>query len=168
MEGIYIGIIILCLVLLILTRLQMYKQTKEIRQMEEDIQHFILYPEDVKEEYLEEGCVYNLMNQVLKLESQILYDRKTFQNKEMQTNNFIENMAHQIKTAITALHIRLDFSLEICENPKQQNALEKSLQCLERLTSEVERLLTTSQLASGNVMIVSEKLDLDHSLPLHR
>lgn len=145
-------------------QIEKYKQRKCIKQAVEDIHHFLLYPETVAEETLQEGPIYNLMNQVLKLEAQFLFEKNTFKKKETQVNCFIENMVHQIKTSITALQIRLDLALFQCDNSKEMETLKKSQECLSRLTNEVERILTSSQLAAGKVMMVYEELNIENLL----
>lgn len=151
---------IVCIVLLVNNQ----KQKRLMEQAEEQISHFLIYPEKVAKESLGEGCVYNLMNQVSKLEEQYLFEKERNKKREVQTNQFIENMAHQIKTSITALQIRLDFSMLQCENQKEKENLEKSQKCLSRLTNEVERLLISSQLAGGKVMMCYEKLNMEKLL----
>lgn len=148
----------------IFSQITVYKQRKYIEQAVEDINHFLIYPEEIKDEFLEEGYFYNLMNQIIKLETQIIYDRNAFQKKETQVNCFIENMAHQMKTSITAIQIRLDYALDICQDSKEKDSLIKSQECLLRLTNEVERLLTASQLAAGKVLMVHEKFNMNEMI----
>ena len=147
-----IGLIIVCIsvVVVLSSQISLYKQKKYIEQIVEDINHFLLYPEEIKEESLKEGYLSNLMNQIVKLESQILYNRKMSEKKETQVNCFIENMAHQMKTSITAIQIRLDSAFDLCADSQEKKMLIKSQECLNRLTNEVERLLIASQLAAGH------------------
>lgn len=152
------------LVVAIFSQIKVYKQRKYIEQAVDDINHFLIYPEEIKDELLEEGYFYNLMNQIIKLETQIIYDRNAFQKKETQVNCFIENMAHQMKTSITAIQIRLDYTLDICQDSKEKDSLIKSQECLLRLTNEVERLLTASQLAAGKVLMVYEKMNMNEMI----
>ena len=158
-----IGLIIVCIsvVVVLSSQISLYKQKKYIEQIVEDINHFLLYPEEIKEESLKEGYLSNLMNQIVKLESQILYNRKMSEKKETQVNCFIENMAHQMKTSITAIQIRLDSAFDLCADSQEKEMLIKSQECLNRLTNEVERLLIASQLAAGKVFMVYEKINIE-------
>ncbi len=158
-----IGLIIVCIsvVVVLSSQISLYKQKKYIEQIVEDINHFLLYPEEIKEESLKEGYLSNLMNQIVKLESQILYNRKMSEKKETQVNCFIENMAHQMKTSITAIQIRLDSAFDLCADSQEKKMLIKSQECLNRLTNEVERLLIASQLAAGKVFMVYEKINIE-------
>lgn len=158
-----IGLIIVCIsvVVALSSQISLYKQKKYIEQIVEDINHFLLYPEEIKEESLKEGYLSNLMNQIVKLESQILYNRKMSEKKETQVNCFIENMAHQMKTSITAIQIRLDSAFDLCADSQEKKMLIKSQECLNRLTNEVERLLIASQLAAGKVFMVYEKINIE-------
>ena len=158
-----IGLIIVCISVIVAlsSQISLYKQKKYIEQIVEDINHFLLYPEEIKEESLKEGYLSNLMNQIVKLESQILYNRKMSEKKEKQVNCFIENMAHQMKTSITAIQIRLDTAFDLCADSQEKKMLIKSQECLNRLTNEVERLLIASQLAAGKVFMVYEKINIE-------
>lgn len=158
-----IGLIIVCISVIVAlsSQISLYKQKKYIEQIVEDINHFLLYPEEIKEESLKEGYLSNLMNQIVKLESQILYNRKMSEKKEKQVNCFIENMAHQMKTSITAIQIRLDTAFDLCSDSQEKKMLIKSQECLNRLTNEVERLLIASQLAAGKVFMVYEKINIE-------
>ena len=161
-----IGLIIVCISVIVAlsSQISLYKQKKYIEQIVEDINHFLLYPEEIKEESLKEGYLSNLMNQIVKLESQILYNRKMSEKKEKQVNCFIENMAHQMKTSITAIQIRLDTAFDLCSDSQEKKMLIKSQECLNRLTDEVERLLIASQLAAGKVFMVYEKINIEKTI----
>lgn len=155
-----ICIVITCIsfVIACVSQIILHKQKRCMERAVEDIEHFLLYPEEMQEESLEEGYMHNLMNQIIKLETQAVYDRKRYGEKEAHVNCFIENMAHQMKTSITAIQLRLDFSFVRCQDDQEKESLLKSQECLLRLTNEVERLLTASQLASGKVRMVYETI----------
>ena len=132
-----------------------------IRQAEADISHFLLYPEKVNKKSLEEGVCFNLLNQVRELEEQLLHERHQKKQKESYTNSFIENMAHQMKTSVTALQIRLDLADFHTKTEEEKAALKEGQKCVTRLTEEIERVLKSSQLAAGKVLMDYEELDLE-------
>lgn len=136
------------------------KMEDNIRQAEADISHFLLYPEKVNKKSLEEGVCFNLLNQVRELEEQLLHERHQKKQKEGYTNSFIENMAHQMKTSITALQIRLDLADFHAKTEEEKAALKEGQKCVTRLTEEIERVLKSSQLAAGKVLMDYEELDL--------
>lgn len=136
------------------------KMEDNIRQAEADISHFLLYPEKVNKKSLEEGVCFNLLNQVRELEEQLLHERHQKKQKEGYTNSFIENMAHQMKTSVTALQIRLDLADFHAKTEEEKAALKEGQKCVTRLTEEIERVLKSSQLAAGKVLMGYEKLDL--------
>lgn len=136
------------------------KMEDNIRQAEADISHFLLYPEQVNKKSLEEGVCFNLLNQVRELEEQLLHERYQKKQKEIYTNSFIENMAHQMKTSVTALQIRLDLADFHAQTEEEKEALKEGQKCVTRLTEEIERVLKSSQLAAGKVLMDYEKLDL--------
>ena len=79
---------------------------KQIRKLTEEINRFLLYP-DARPETLKEGLLYNLTNQIRKLEAQLLYEKQFSHERETEMTQFIENMAHQIKTTLTVLQLSL-------------------------------------------------------------
>lgn len=119
---------------------------KQIQKLTEEINRFLLYP-DARPETLKEGLLYNLTNQIRKLEAQLLYEKQFSHERETEMTQFIENMAHQIKTTLTVLQIRLD----LAQTKSSSSDLLKSQASLERLTAEIERVLKSSQLASGKI-----------------
>lgn len=136
------------------------KMEDTIRQAEADISHFLLYPEQVNKKSLEEGIGFNLINQIRELEEQLLYERHQKKQKEIYTNSFIENMAHQMKTSVTALQIRLDLADFHAKTEEEKEALKEGQRCVTRLTEEIERVLKSSQLAAGKVLMNYKELDL--------
>lgn len=86
------------------------KIRRQAEELTEEISHFLLYFEKVGEESLEEGEIYNLTNQMIRMEKRLLHEKEFQQKQEEQVTHFVENMAHQMKTAVTALQIRLDLA----------------------------------------------------------
>ena len=94
----------------ILWRKKLYHHKHRMEELTNEIQHFLNYPSKVMQENLHEGKIHNLENQIIRMEEQLLQEIHRQQQREEQTNHFIENMAHQMKTAVTALQIRLDLA----------------------------------------------------------
>lgn len=144
------------------------KLQKERRRMEElsrQTEHFLLYADDPLPEVLNEGALANLNNQLSRLEQLLLHHQEQSRRREEQTTRFVENMAHQMKNALTALQIQLDL-LSLHISPEVQSSLEKSQACMERLTNEIERVLKSSQLAAGKINMEFEVFDLPRELAL--
>lgn len=153
------------LILLIIFILLYFSERRKARlykrlhnELTEKLMHFLIYPKEPLEEDLEEGEIYNLWNQVSRLEKQYLHEISRNFACEKEMNHFIENMAHQMKTAVTALQIRLDMALLRSQTEEEKEALEKSQECLERLIAEIERILKSSQLAEGKIQMNFDKI----------
>ena len=137
------------------------KIKKQAEELTEEIGHFLLYPEKAGEESLEEGEIYNLMNQIIRMEKQLLHEKEFQKKREEQVTHFVENMAHQMKTAVTALQIRLDIARLKSVTEEEQAALGRSQECMERLCGEIDRVLKSSQLAAGKILMDFEKIDME-------
>lgn len=137
---------VLSIIVLFLTGYSFYCR-KQVQKLTKEIDSFLLYSE-VSSETLKEGLFSNLANQLRKLEAQLLFEKKHNRKREIEMTQFIENMAHQIKTTLTVLQIRLDLAQA---ESSDSNDLMQSQASLERLTAEIERILKSSQLASGKI-----------------
>ena len=136
---------------------------KQMRSLTEQIEHFLLYGDDPLAESLSEGSAANLKNLISRLEQQLLVERKAAHRQERQTVRFVENMAHQMKNALTALQIQLDIlALNIPDG--MGAALGKSQSCMNRLTDEIDKILKSSQLAEGKIRMAFESIDLRREL----
>lgn len=156
-----------CLILLLIFIVLYISERKKSRlyerlhnELTEKLMNFLVYQRIPLEEVLEEGEVYNLWNQISRLEKQYLHEVCRNKNSEREIIYFIENMAHQMKTAVTALQIRLDMALLRSCTEEEREALEKSQECIERLIGEIERILRSSQLAGGKIYMNFENINL--------
>lgn len=130
-----------------------------MEKLTEQMEHFLLYPQQPVMENLEEGYLANLGNQVAKVEAQLMYLYSGQEKREAEFAAFVENMAHQMMNAVTALQIQLD--LARCHTDEESApALEKAQMCVERMRGEIDRILNSSQLASGKIRMIYEPLDL--------
>ncbi len=132
---------------------------KRLGELSGQTEHFLLYGESPLPETLDEGVFANLNNQISRLEQQLLYQRAQSGQREGEMARFVENMAHQMKNAVTALQIQLDL-LTVRLPPEERHSIEKSQACLERLTGEIDRILKSSQLAAGKIAMEFEPLEL--------
>lgn len=147
---------------------------KRVDQLVDSLELFLLEGEKNLEISLKEGKMENLHNQLASLEDYILYMKRDSQQREKDLNRFMENMAHQMKTSLTALQIRVDMAQIRAEGPPEGGnlaermekggnpakgeikegicaELAESQKCLLRLSREVERILECSRLADRKV-----------------
>lgn len=132
---------------------------KRLDRFTAQIEHFILYPQEPPRESLSEGTVANLYNQIAKLEQMLFLEQSKAKRQERQMTRFIENMAHQMKNALTALQMQLDM-LEFHISAETRSTLQKSQACMNRLTGEIDKILKSSQLAEGKISMAFEPIDL--------
>lgn len=140
------------------------RQQRRMETLTEQIESFLLYPKPLLEN-LDEGAPANLENQVARLEEELLHQQRLDLRREAQMTAFVENMAHQMKNALTALQIQLDL-LQLHIAPEQRETLQKSQNCMERLTGEIDRILKSSQLAAGKIRMSFEPRDLRQLISL--
>ncbi len=145
------GIGIACIAALLLVRRRLARQNQRIEKLTEQISRFLDNPSEALEENLEEGWISNLENQISRLERQLLYEKHMQQQREQHTIQFVENMAHQMKTAVTALQIRLEIAQLKSVTEEERQALWKGQACVLRLNGEIDRILQSSQLAEGKI-----------------
>ena len=136
---------------------------KQMKSLTEQIEHFLLYEDEPLPESLSEGSAANLQNLISRLEQQLLVERKAAHHQERQTVRFVENMAHQMKNALTALQIQLDI-LALNVPDGMGAALGKSQSYMNRLTDEIDKILKSSQLAEGKIRMAFESIDLRREL----
>lgn len=127
------------------------KLEKKIQEIADELSQFMIYRKVTQEETLEEGALSNLWNEIVQIEQMFCYQQSRNEAETMRLNQFIENMAHQMKTSLTALQIRLDSAQMAATTEQEIYALSRSQDCMERMTGEIERLLKSSQLAAGKV-----------------
>lgn len=136
---------------------------KQLDRLTAQIEHFILYPQELLRESLSEGSVTNLYNQIAKLEQMLLLEQSKAKRQEQQMIRFVENMAHQMKNALTALQMQLDM-LELQTSDETRSTLKKSQDCMNRLTVEIDKILKSSQLAEGKIRMAFETIDLHEEI----
>ena len=148
----------------VIWRRRLYRLEHRMEKLTEEISHFLNYPEAAMEESLNEGILYNLENQISKLENQVLREKGLQLQRENQFNHFVENMAHQMKTAVTALQIRLDIAQLKSVTEEERAALVKGQACMTRLNDEIDRILKSSQLAEGKIQMAYGPVHLESEI----
>lgn len=139
------------------------RRRRQMDRLTAQIEHFLLYLQEPLEESLSEGSATNLHNQISRLEQLLILQREAAERQEKQTIRFVENMAHQMNNALTALQIQLDM-LELYAQDGAPGPLRKSQACMKRLADEMDTILKSSQLAEGKIRMAFEAVDLPEEL----
>lgn len=147
-----------CLFLFLHTYYENWKIKKNLKLLTEEVNNFLLYPTPT-DFSLEEGLFYNLLLEIRALEKQLLQEKEIQAQCETEMAHFIENMAHQMKTAITALQIRLDLVESHFPTDFEIHDIQKAQKYVEQLSYEIDMLLKSSQLAENKITMQMEKLD---------
>lgn len=146
-------------ILYISEHIRFQKQKKNMIDITEELDHFSYCPSEPHLENLDEGYFANMYNQISKLEVQVLDMKENAAVREQEMINFIENMAHQVKNTLTSLQIQIDL-LDICVDEHQKRYLLKCQDSVNRLTWEIDRLLKSSQLAEGKIVMLDEQINI--------
>jgi two-component system phosphate regulon sensor histidine kinase PhoR len=104
--------------------------------------------------------VENLRNELAAVTAQAQHQVQYREAREKRLNQFMENMAHQMKTTLTALQIRIDLAQSKASLSDVQTELEECQKCMGRLTGEVDRILECSQLADQKINMWLERCDV--------
>ena len=91
------------------------------------------------------------------LENEHIYNKE--QHQKMQ--DFIENIAHQIKTPLTALSLALDRLEESGEN---RELLERCFEQIERIRSFISKLMTISRMEAGKIIMTEQDINVNSML----
>ena len=146
--------------LFLMERHRRYTLEQKIDQLVQALDCFLLNGENCLEETLGEGRAENLKNQLAAVLEQAKHQLKYWEKREERLNQFMENMAHQMKTSLAALQIRLDLAQVKASSPGAQAELDECLKCMARLTGEVGRILECSQLADQKINMWLERCDV--------
>lgn len=150
-----IAMIILCMIQVHKRR----KLEKKIKELSEELERFMIDRTVIQGETLEEGTVANLWNEIIQTEQLFCYQQNRSEEEKVRLNQFIENMAHQMKTTMTALQIRLDSAQMAASTKQEAYAISRSQECMERMTEEIARILNSSQLAANKVEMHFRRMD---------
>lgn len=146
--------------LFVLERYRRYALEKKIDRLVQELDCFLLRGENNLEETLKEGRVENLRNELAAVTAQAQHQIQHREAREKRLNQFMENMAHQMKTTLTALQIRIDLAQSKASLSDVQTELEECQKCMGRLTGEVDRILECSQLGEQKINMWLERCDV--------
>lgn len=146
--------------LFLLERYRRYALEKKIDRLVQELDCFLLRGENNLEETLKEGRVENLRNELAAVTAQAQHQIQHREAREKRLNQFMENMAHQMKTTLTALQIRIDLAQSKASLSDVQTELEECQKCMGRLTGEVDRILECSQLGEQKINMWLERCDV--------
>lgn len=88
-------------------------------------------------------------------------DERFLVERNEKLQNFTENIAHQIKTPLTALSIALDRLEESGEN---RELLERCFEQIERIRSFISKLMTISRMEAGKVIMTEQDVNVSSML----
>ncbi len=83
--------------------------------------------------------------------------------KNRQTQDFIENIAHQIKTPLSCISISLDLMLEEAKG-KQREALTECFRYLDSIETLMKRLLSIGRMEAGKIIMHKEAIQIGQLL----
>ena len=141
-----------------------YRLEQKIDHLVHELDCFLWNGETHLAETLGEGRVENLKNQLSAVTEQATHQRRHWKKREERLTQFMENMAHQMKTSLTALQIRVDLAQVKASSPEVQAELDACQNCMERLTGEVGRILECSQLAGQKINMRPERCSVGQLL----
>lgn len=146
--------------LFLLERYRRYTLEKKIDGLVHELDCFLLRGENHLEETLMEGRVENLRNDLAAMAAQTEHQIQYREAREKRLNQFMENMANQMNTTLTALQIRIDLAQAKSSLSDVRTELEECQKCMGRLTGEVDRILECSQLADQKINKWLERCDV--------
>ncbi len=146
--------------LFLMERYKRYVLEKKLDRLIHELDCFLLRGENNLEETLKEGRVENLRNELAAVVAGAQHQIQYREVREKRLNQFMENMAHQMKTTLTALQIRIDLAQAKASLSDVRKELEECQRCMGRLTGEVERILECSQLADQKINMWLERCDV--------
>lgn len=88
-------------------------------------------------------------------------DERFLVERNEKLQNFTENIAHQIKTPLTALSIALDRLEESGEN---RELLERCFEQIERIRSFISKLMTISRMEAGKIIMTEQDVNVSSML----
>ena len=88
-------------------------------------------------------------------------DERFLVERNEKLQNFTENIAHQIKTPLTALSIALDRLEESGEN---RELLERCFEQIERIRSFISKLMTISRMEAGKIIMTEQDINVNSML----
>ncbi len=95
------------------------------------------------------------------LENSHLAERQFIQKKNAMTQNYVENVAHQVRTPLTNIMLNMDM---ICSDEKNKEILEECNYHISRVNNLMERLLKIGRFEAGKIIMNKQEERLDRIL----
>lgn len=92
-----------------------------------------------------------------KLMQKVKSDEKFLTERNEKLQNFTENIAHQIKTPLTALSLALD---RLEERVEDKDILERCFEQIERIRTFIGKLMTISRMEAGKIIMTSQDVNM--------
>ncbi|CDA40149.1 putative uncharacterized protein [Lachnospira eligens CAG:72] len=105
--------------------------------------------------------VINLDTENQQLKKKQKADERFLVERNEKLQNFTENIAHQIKTPLTALSLALDRLEESGEN---RELLERCFEQIERIRSFISKLMTISRMEAGKIIMTEQDINVNSML----
>lgn len=107
------------------------------------------------------GYVINLGAENQQLKKKQKADERFLVERNEKLQNFTENIAHQIKTPLTALSIALD---RLEESGQNRELLERCFEQIERIRTFISRLMTISRMEAGKIIMTEQDVNVSSML----
>ena len=107
------------------------------------------------------GCQLLDMPYEQQLKKKQKADERFLIERNEKLQNFTENIAHQIKTPLTALSLALDRLEESGEN---RELLERCFEQIERIRSFISKLMTISRMEAGKIIMTEQDINVNSML----
>ena len=95
------------------------------------------------------------------LENSHLAERQFIQKKNAMTQNYVENVAHQVRTPLTNIMLNMDM---ICSDEKNKEIFEECNYHISRVNNLMERLLKIGRFEAGKIIMNKQEERLDRIL----
>lgn len=107
------------------------------------------------------GYVINLDAENQQLKKKQKADERFLVERNEKLQNFTENIAHQIKTPLTALSLALD---RLEESGQNRELLERCFEQIERIRTFISRLMTISRMEAGKIIMTEQDVNVSSML----
>lgn len=105
--------------------------------------------------------VINLSADNKQLKRKLKADERFLVERNEKLQNFTENIAHQIKTPLTALSLALD---RLEGSVQDRELLERCFEQIERIRSFISKLMTISRMEAGKIIMTEQDINVNSML----
>lgn len=110
------------------------------------------------------SCNPMLVNELQVLLQDLCAYKKETEEVKVMAQNFVENVAHQIKTPLACVSISLDLLFENLKEKEQKERIEEAFRYLKNIELLMKRLLYIGRLESGKLLLKKEPVFLEEVL----